>query len=150
MKAGAQGRRRLLRAAGALPLLPVVGAALFAPVRAQTVAGGRSRVRPGDAGWPAESRWQQLSAQLAEPLIKVRPPFQDCAAAPVGEACDRLFKAVKNPYFIGDDPALTQTLGWVDAWTSMPSAYAVAARRTDDVVAVGSERWSADGFTQLA
>ncbi|HKW84306.1 MAG TPA: FAD-binding oxidoreductase, partial [Burkholderiaceae bacterium] len=30
---------------------------------------------------------------------------------------------------------LTQTLGWVDAWTSMPSAYAVAAQTTADVVA---------------
>ena len=31
--------------------------------------------------------------------------------------------------------ALTQTTGWVDAWTSTPSVYAVAARETGDVVA---------------
>src|SRR4029077_383336 len=30
---------------------------------------------------------------------------------------------------------LTQSLGWVDAWTLQPSVYAVAARMTDDVVA---------------
>ncbi|MEP7101804.1 MAG: FAD-binding oxidoreductase, partial [Burkholderiales bacterium] len=35
----------------------------------------------------------------------------------------------------GDSPALTQTLGWVDAWTSRTSAYAVAARTNADVVA---------------
>ena len=52
-----------------------------------------------------------------------------------GAACTQLLKSVKNPYFLGDEVALTQTLGWVDAWTSQPSAYAVAARNTDDVVA---------------
>jgi hypothetical protein len=28
---------------------------------------------------------------------------------------------------VGDDPALTQTAGWVDAWTAQTSVYAVAA-----------------------
>jgi hypothetical protein len=42
---------------------------------------------------------------------------------------------LKNPYHIGDDPALTQTTGWVDAWTSRPSVYAVAAETTQDVAA---------------
>ena len=27
-----------------------------------------------------------------------------------------------NPYYRGDEVGLTQTLGWVDAWTSQPSA----------------------------
>ena len=52
-----------------------------------------------------------------------------------GAACAQLFKSAKNPYFLGDDVALTQTLGWVGAWTSSPSVYAVAARNTADVVA---------------
>ena len=30
---------------------------------------------------------------------------------------------------------MTQTLGWVDGWTSQPSAYAVVAQTNDDVVA---------------
>jgi FAD/FMN-containing dehydrogenase len=42
---------------------------------------------------------------------------------------------LKNPYYIGDSPSLTQTSGWVDAWTSAPSVYAVAATKTEDVVA---------------
>ena len=50
-------------------------------------------------------------------------------------ACAQLFKSIKNPYFIGDEVGLTQSLGWIDAWWSMPSVHAVAARRTDDVVA---------------
>ena len=42
---------------------------------------------------------------------------------------------MRNPFFIGDNPALTETSGWVDAWPSRPSAYAVAAQTTADVVA---------------
>ena len=41
----------------------------------------------------------------------------------------------EEPVLPGDEVGLTQTLGWVDAWSSQPSAYAVAARTTADVVA---------------
>ena len=53
----------------------------------------------------------------------------------MGAACRDLFRELKNPYFIGDDVALTQTTGWVDAWTSQPSAYAVAVETATDVAA---------------
>jgi FAD/FMN-containing dehydrogenase len=42
---------------------------------------------------------------------------------------------LKNPYFIGDNPGITQTLGWVDAWATKPSVYAVAVRNADDIAA---------------
>src|SRR5262249_47735884 len=42
---------------------------------------------------------------------------------------------LKNPYFLGDEVGLTQTLGWLDAWSSKPSVYAVAAHNTKDIVA---------------
>ncbi|MEO7563658.1 MAG: FAD-binding protein, partial [Sphingomicrobium sp.] len=48
---------------------------------------------------------------------------------------DSLFAGLKNPYRISDDPALTQTLGWTDAWTSQPSSYVVAATSAADVAA---------------
>jgi FAD/FMN-containing dehydrogenase len=44
-------------------------------------------------------------------------------------------RRLRNPYYLGDQPGLTQTSGWVDGWTSTPSVYAVAARETADVVA---------------
>jgi FAD/FMN-containing dehydrogenase len=53
----------------------------------------------------------------------------------LGAECNQLFKQLKNPYYIGDTPELTQTLGWLDAWTSAQSTYAVAAEKTEDVVA---------------
>jgi FAD/FMN-containing dehydrogenase len=46
-----------------------------------------------------------------------------------------LFASLRNPFFIGDNVALTQTLGWTDGWTSHPSAYAVLARTSADVAA---------------
>jgi len=76
-----------------------------------------------------------LNRQIGGQLITVRSPLADCGSAPQGAACAELFKRLKNPYYLGDEVGLTQTLGWVDAWTSQPSAYAVAARRTEDVVA---------------
>lgn len=42
---------------------------------------------------------------------------------------------MRNPFYVGGEPALTQTSGWVDAWTAEPSAYAVAAHDTADVAA---------------
>ena len=68
-------------------------------------------------------------------LIKVQSPLTACLAAPAAPACTQLFKSASNPYFLGDEVGLTQTLAWVDAWTSKPSTYAVAARTTKDVVA---------------
>jgi FAD/FMN-containing dehydrogenase len=94
-----------------------------------------SRVRPGQPGWPSDAAWDGLRRSVGDGLIKVQPSLDLCHADPDGEACRHLFRELKNPYFIGDDVSLTQTLGWIDAWTSQPSAYAVAARRTEDVVA---------------
>jgi FAD/FMN-containing dehydrogenase len=93
-----------------------------------------SRVRPGNPDWPSDEAWGQLASQLAEAFVKVPSPWTACVAAPASAACAQLFKQAKNPYFLGDDAALTQTLGWVNAWTSAPSPYAVAARSTIDVV----------------
>jgi FAD/FMN-containing dehydrogenase len=42
---------------------------------------------------------------------------------------------IKNPYYLGDEVGLTQMLGWVGAWTSRPSVYAVAAKSAAAVVA---------------
>lgn len=100
-------------------------------MRSQTL---RSRVRPGSSAWPAQATWAELRKQVGEALIAVRSPLAECAASN-SRSCTDLFRNLKNPYFISDEAGLTQTLGWVDGWTSMPSVYAVAARQTADVVA---------------
>jgi FAD/FMN-containing dehydrogenase len=93
-----------------------------------------SRVRPSDAAWPGAARWEKLNRDVGGRLIKVKPLLADCGNVN-DAACRDELRALKNPYYVGDQPAGTQSVGWVDGWMTAPSAYAVAARTTADVVA---------------
>jgi len=117
-----------------MPLALGAQGALAAPPASSPAAGAR-RVRPGDAAWPDEAAWQGLNGAVGGALIKVASPFAACRAQPGAPACHVLFASPANPWAVGDDVALTQTFGWVGAWTSSPSVYAVAARNAADVVA---------------
>ena len=98
-------------------------------------APGFSRVRPGDPRWPSDESWVQLGRDVGGRLIKVRSPLAACVGASTDTACAQVAKEIKNPYYLRDEVGLTQSLGWVGAWTSKPSVYAVAAETTGDVVA---------------
>jgi FAD/FMN-containing dehydrogenase len=123
-------RRTFLKALSALPL--VSGLVASTPAGA---AQPLRRVRPGESGWPGPNEWATLSEGVGGRLTKVESPFVQCASSPEGAACSNLFASLRNPFFIGDDVALTQTLGWIDAWTSKPSEYAVLAKSSADVAA---------------
>lgn len=124
-------RRELLRAALAIPFLPGVMTGGLGTAWASGGTGAfRSRVRPGEAGWPTAPQWDALNQAVGGRLLKPQSPFTASKAA-----CDEALKHIKNPFYLGDQPALTQTSGWADAWASRPSAYAVAAESTADVVA---------------
>ena len=130
-------RRDLLKAAATLPLLPLLmrsGTALArgAGAVATTL---RSRLRPGQPGWPTAAEWEQLKRQVGGRLLKLQPPFASCGTTPPDGACAQALKQLDNPFAVGDNPALTQTSGWADAWASQPSAYAVAVESAADVVA---------------
>lgn len=138
MSSRGPSRRRLLQATAPAAL------ALTTPWRAAfaadtpPAAAPLARVRPGQPGWPTAAQWQALAQQVGDAFVAVQPPFETagCLAPVPDEArCAALFKSLKNPYVLGDDPGLTQTLGWVDAWTSRPSAQAVAARTAQHVAA---------------
>jgi FAD/FMN-containing dehydrogenase len=118
-------RRKLMMLAGGLPLMSTASA--------QTPLLRRNR--PGDPGWPSAEHWQGLNAKVGGRLMQLGSPLAACRAAPAGAECVAFFRGLKNPWAIGDDPALTQTTGWVDAWASMTSAYAVVARDAADVAA---------------
>src|SRR5271170_6009785 len=126
-------RRRLLQIIAALPLAPGLRSALSPAQAASSMS--TSRVRPGDPAWPSQAEWDQLSKDVGGRLIKVQSPLAACIDAPSDPACAQVFKELKNPYYLGDEVALTQSLAWVDAWTSRPSVFAVAAETTADVVA---------------
>lgn len=125
-------RRSVLASGSALALamgLPFGVLGAKAPVAPFT------RVRPGQPGWPDRQAWAELGHAVGGRMVEVRSPLDACVADPGKADCGALFRSLRNPYFIGDDVALTQTLGWIDAWTSRPSAYAVVANDAQDVAA---------------
>ncbi len=94
-----------------------------------------SRVRPSDPGWPSEANWDRLKREVGGRLITPQSPLSACRDAPSSVLASAVLQRLRNPYSIGEQPGLTQTSGWVGAWTSQPSAYAVVARTTEDLVA---------------
>ena len=127
-------RRRFLQVVAGLPFARRLRKWLAAPASAAT-APNSSRVRPGDPAWPSDESWERLSREVGGRLIKVSSPLSACVGAPAGPACAEVFKELKNPYYLGDEVGLTQSLGWVGAWTSRPSVYAVGAESAQDVAA---------------
>jgi FAD/FMN-containing dehydrogenase len=127
-------RRQFLQSTTALPVLSA-GWSGELLASAGTPDRPASRVRPGDARWPSRAEWEGLNKEVGGRLIELKSPLADCRAAPDGAACARFFKDLKNQFYINAEPALTQATGWLDAWASAPSAYAVAAAATADVVA---------------
>jgi hypothetical protein len=125
-------RRTFLKRIGAIPALPGIASWLAAP---SAGAASLRRVRPSDPGWPSAASWEKLKQQVGGRLVAVASPLAPCKDAPASAACASRIEEMTNPYFIGDQAGGTQTSGWLDAWTSAPSAYAVAARNADDVAA---------------
>ena len=125
-------RRTFVKSAAALPLLSVCW-----PERAEaaTPTTAFRRVRPGDPAWPTPASWEKLNQAVGGHLRKLESPLTACKRDASGKPCADVLKGLKNPYYIGDEPSLTQTLGWVDGWTSAPSAYAVAATKSEHVAA---------------
>jgi FAD/FMN-containing dehydrogenase len=130
-------RRKLIRTAIGLPLLAggLVHGLAFAESNTGNARDLRSRVRPGDRDWPSPAKWETLKQAVGGRLLKPRSPFTACQSAPEGDACREALRQIKNPFYIGDEVALTQTSGWLNAWNSHPSSYAVVANSTADVVA---------------
>ena len=124
-------RRRLLQILAALPF----ARELFGGSAIAVSTTFFSRVRPGDPQWPSDEVWKELGRRLEGQLIKVASPLSACVGAPSPDAWSHIAKELKNPYYLGDEVGLTETLGWVGAWTLRPSVYAVAAKSTADVVA---------------
>jgi FAD/FMN-containing dehydrogenase len=124
-------RRRLLQTLASSAL----SSTLLSPGYARAQGRSLSRVRPGDPAWPSQADWDRLDRELGRQVIKVQSPLGVCMDKAQSAACADLFKLLKNPYAVSEDVALTENLGWVDAWTSQPSTYATAARNAQDVAA---------------
>jgi hypothetical protein len=130
-------RRKLLQAAAMLPFFSTGIAALSNPENARPLVAGRvkRRVRPSDPAWPSAASWEKLKGEVGGNLIDVHPMFASCPTEPQGAACLDALKNVKNPFWIGDQPAGTEVSGWLDAWMPAPSVYAIKARNAADIAA---------------
>jgi hypothetical protein len=93
------------------------------------------RPRPGDPGWPSEADWAALEQEVGGRLVKPETPLVACASRPGSAECTAVLERLDDPYFLGDEVALTQASGYLDAWASAPSACAVVAADADDVAA---------------
>jgi hypothetical protein len=122
-------RRDFLRQLAALPLLI---SALPRLAWARTTK--RSRVRPSDPSWPSAAQWEELKSRVGGRLVEVHSPLEACKTADKAEI-DKVFAAINNPYYIGDEAGLTQSTGLIDGWETRPSIYAVAAEKPEDVAA---------------
>src|SRR5277367_832586 len=122
-------RRAFLRAIGSAALIPIL------PHRLLASTNNFRRRRLSDATWPSQSAWKQLNDAVGGNLIPVEFPLSVLKTDPDGAAAKLLLENIRNPYYVGDQPGLTETLGWVDAWATKPSVYAVAARNAQDIAA---------------
>jgi FAD/FMN-containing dehydrogenase len=121
-------RRNLLKLGAALPLAVSLPAQLAARVMSPF-----ARVRPGERYWPGAARWAELKAQVGGNLLEPHALFAPCVADAASAACADVSKNLRNPFYLGDQPAGTQVSGWLDAWTPAASVYAVRARSAADV-----------------
>ncbi|HLZ84307.1 MAG TPA: FAD-binding oxidoreductase [Caulobacteraceae bacterium] len=114
-------KRRDLLGAG----LALAGAAAMPAIPAWAAAPGR--VRPGMPGWPTDADWAALNRATDGRLSPVTPPPKlDGAEAKA---------LLSNPFYLGDQPGLTESSGFLDGWRSSPSAYVVAAQSPADIAA---------------
>jgi FAD/FMN-containing dehydrogenase len=83
-----------------------------------------TRSRPGSWTWPSGAEWKALSKQVSGRLTAVDRPSTPPPS-----------KLLSNPFYVGDQVALTESSGWLGAWRSEPSVYAVRAESASDVSA---------------
>src|ERR1700689_365996 len=98
-------RRAFLKTIGSAALLPLWPRGLAASTNFR-------RRRPSDATWPSQAAWKRLDDAVGGNLIPVNFPLDLFKTDPASAAAKLLAENLRNPYYIGDQPGLTQTLGW--------------------------------------
>ena len=124
-------RRAVLQGLAAVPIAGALGAVPI-PGRERLP---RRRVRPTDRNWPSAAQWQALNRKVGGRLLEVSSPFAACGRSPSDGACKEAIEHLHNPYYLRDQPGLTQASGYAHAWRSTPSVYAVRAIGAADVAA---------------
>ena len=124
-------RRQLIRRLLTLPLVCASGLSSAIGVAAQAIR----RVRPSDPGWPSDTQWEALNRAVGGVLEKPVSPYGACGVAGGAKECAGHIPELTNPFWLGDQAGATQAYGWLGAWTTAPSVWAVRARNASDVAA---------------
>ncbi len=95
----------------------------------------KCRCYPNEACWPSEAQWEALNKQVDGRLIRVESPFKSCAKNDKNEACRQAIYFSQNPFYLESQAGATQTTGWLNAWQSSPSLYAVKVKNNQDIQA---------------
>jgi FAD/FMN-containing dehydrogenase len=126
-------RKSFLKHLTRLPIVSALRRYFSVPAHGASPPPSRSRVRPSNSDWPDKASWEKLKQTVNGRLIQIEPPMAGYATADIA-AREKISKDLQNPFYIGDQPGATQSTGWVDAWVSAPSVYAIAAQTADHVV----------------
>lgn len=105
------------------------------PLQARVPRPVTRRVRPTDPEWPSADSWAKLKATVGGNLLEPESLFAACQRDAKSAACADVLGNIRNPFYIGDQPAGTEVSGWLDAWRPAPSEYAIAARNAAHVAA---------------
>ncbi len=115
----------------------LLGAACRTPSAAPSAANARPACRcaPEAPCWPEPVAWQALAAHLTGKLEQPASPTADCRTDAAGPGCLAALGTLEDPFSIQEQAGATESTGWLGAWTSAPSAYAVAAENVSDIAA---------------
>ena len=84
---------------------------------------------------PSSADWAALNQSVGNRLIRSGNPFAGCTGDSSTPACKELLKIFQNPYLIQQHPWGTQSIGWMNAWTTAASPFVIEAQKTEDIVA---------------
>jgi FAD/FMN-containing dehydrogenase len=121
-------RRTFMQLAGAVAL----GTTLL-PGRVMAALNRGQRVRPGEAGWPSSDDWTALAQRLEGSLEQSRSALSSVLQDHGGKLTEDALNKLINPFFLQDFSGSTQSLGWLDGWTSAESAMVGIPRSARDV-----------------
>lgn len=93
------------------------------------------RCEPDQPCWPKQEDWRDLNQSVQGRLVQVKSPVQSCKTNSQSKNCADNLKKMQNPFFIEDQPGATQSTGWLGAWKTAVSPYAVVPESTQDIVA---------------
>ena len=92
---------------------------------------------PDEPCWPSQEQWNALNQSVQGRLSIPHLTFESCLdSAPEDESsCQRSLEQLgEDPFWIEQFPGGSESTGQVNAWTFMPSTYAVEARDENDIV----------------